>query len=218
MRKCSLSIRSLQMPHEREFVCWWKQALDVLSQAPELADVAALALERGEGLLASRDLMKSMVRAVCGQQVSNRAALALSSRVLEAAKGCEALLLAQRLASFGEDGLRGLGLSKTKAQALAGLSELYREGTIAPQGAQALSDAELIDVLTSVKGVGPWTAHMILIFGLGRPDVWPVGDYGIKKALACRGLDAACHEKFAPWRTAAAWLLWRSQTQTPVQY
>ncbi len=206
------------MTHKQAFVCWWTQAIEALQKAPELADVAALALERGEGLLASPDLMASMVRAVCGQQVSSAAAKAMSSKVLQAA-GCAAgQELAQRLAALGEERLRLLGLSKTKAQALAGLSELYLQGTLAPERVGRLADAEIMDVLTSVKGVGPWTAHMILIFGLGRPDVWPAGDYGIKKALARRGIEAAGHEKFAPWRTAAAWLLWRSQTQTPVQY
>ena len=75
------------MTHKQAFVCWWTQALEALQKAPELADVAALALERGEGLLASPDLMASMVRAVCGQQVSSAAAKAMSSKVLQAA-GC----------------------------------------------------------------------------------------------------------------------------------
>ena len=83
---------------------------------------------------------------------------------------------------------------------------------------ESLDDAAVRARLTAVKGVGPWTADMVLIFGLNRPDVWAQTDFGLRKALEKTGLDAKDPQVWAPWRTAATWLLWQSLTATPVQY
>ncbi len=206
---------------QASLVSWWDEALGALESRPAaqpLAGLIALSREKREGLLASDDLMRSIVRAVCGQQVSNAVAMKLAGNVLAAAGGARSLDLARSLADLGPQGLASCGLSKGKAAALAALAALYASGEINEAACAAAADDEISERLTAVKGVGPWTAHMILIFGLGRPDVWPGGDYGIKKALAALDMVPGPHEEFAPYRTAAAWLLWRSITQTPVQY
>lgn len=199
-------------------VSWWGRALDALAVHPELTELVALSRRRGEALLAAGDLMRSIVRAVSGQQVSNAAALKLSNRVLAAVGNVRGHALAQRLAVLGPEGLRAQGLSRSKAQALNDLALRFAAGEINEAALANLSDHEVALRLTAVRGVGPWTAHMILIFGLGRPDVWPLGDYGLRKALQQAGISEGPHEEYAPWRTAATWLLWRSLTQSPVQY
>jgi len=116
--------------------------------------------------------------------------------------------------------LRAVGLSNQKAGYIRNIAQAAKDG-IVPDSRQAnrMSDDELIDSLTSIKGVGRWTVEMMLIFRLGRPDVLPVTDYGIQKgfALAKRlaGLPKPkelliAGECWAPHRTVAAWYLWRT--------
>ena len=98
------------------------------------------------------------------------------------------------------------------------LLQKYVEGSFTAPALESLDDAAVRARLTAVKGVGPWTADMVLIFGLNRPDVWAQTDFGLRKALEKTGLDAKDPQVWAPWRTAATWLLWQSLTATPVQY
>lgn len=95
-------------------------------------------------------------------------------------------------------------------------------GQLTPEALNPLTDAEILGRLDDLPGVGPWTAHMVMIFGLNRPDVFPVDDFGVKKAAEALygSVEKAreLSEAWKPYRTAATWLLWRSRTQTPVQY
>lgn len=115
--------------------------------------------------------------------------------------------------------LRALGLSGKKAEYIVDLAANFAGGAVTPGRFPALADEEIIDQLVSVKGVGVWTAHMFLIFALNRPDVLPVGDFGVRKAMMLTyGLEAlpdkATMESIAaawrPWRSVASWYLWRS--------
>jgi DNA-3-methyladenine glycosylase II len=90
-----------------------------------------------------------------------------------------------------------------------------------------MDDEAVIDELTDVRGIGRWTAEMFLIFSLRRPDIWPVDDIGLQKAVALHYLDGArptpkvlrtLGERHAPWRTVATWYLWRSLDPMVVQY
>lgn len=125
---------------------------------------------------------------------------------------------ADALAGSSVDALRDLGLSQTKAGALVAIAQKYVEGSFTAPALEALDDTAVRSRLTAVKGVGPWTADMVLIFGLNRPDVWAQTDFGLRKALEMTGLGAKDPLTWAPWRTAATWLLWQRLTSTPVQY
>jgi DNA-3-methyladenine glycosylase II len=114
--------------------------------------------------------------------------------------------------------LRRVGLSWMKVGALKDLARHVLDGRLDPQGLARLSDEEVVESVTRVKGIGLWSAQMHLIFSLGRMDVWPTGDLGVRKGLArLRGLPAppspdaaeAMGEPWRPWRTMAAWYLWR---------
>jgi DNA-3-methyladenine glycosylase II len=162
----------------------------------------------------------SLVRAVVYQQLTGKAAATILGRVL-------ALYPAKRFPSpedlLGTPArrLRGAGLSRAKAKALKDLAAKTIEGVVPPttRALLKLSDADIIERLTSVHGVGSWTVEMMLIFTLGRPDVWPATDFGVRKGIAlCYKLKELptpkqvmiYGERWRPHRSAAAWYLWRA--------
>lgn len=203
-----------------KLVSWWEDALDHLKSDSALAPL--IEKSRGDGLMPCTDLFTAMVRAVCGQQVSNAAALKAKDRVLKAAEEASPGNYPLGIHTLGLEGLKGLGLSGAKQSALWNLAQGALTGTLTHEELDSLTDDEVLAHLTAIKGVGPWTAHMILIFGLNRPDVFPVGDYGLRAAgLKVFGnLDTMLSVSTAwrPYRTAATWLLWRDRTGFAVRY
>ena len=201
-------------------VSWWEDALDHLKSDSALAPL--IEKSRGDGLMPCTDLFTAMVRAVCGQQVSNAAALKAKDRVLKAAEEASPGNYPLGIHTLGLEGLKGLGLSGAKQSALWNLAQGALPGTLTHKKLDSLTDDEVLARLTAIKGVGPWTAHMILIFGLNRPDVFPLGDYGLKAAgLKLFGnLDTmlSVSDTWRPYRTAATWLLWRDRTGFAVRY
>lgn len=201
-------------------VSWWEDALDHLKSDSALAPL--IEKSRGDGLMPCTDLFTAMVRAVCGQQVSNAAALKAKDRVLKAAEEASPGNYPLGIHTLGLEGLKWLGLSGAKQSALWNLAQGALTGTLTHEALSSLTDDEVLARLTAIKGVGPWTAHMILIFGLNRPDVFPVGDYGLRTAgLKVFGnLDTMLSVSTAwrPYRTAATWLLWRDRTGFAVRY
>ena len=201
-------------------VPWWDAALKHLAKEPHFA--AVIKDSAGDGLWISRNLFRSMVRAVCGQQVNNAAAVRLSKAVITAAKAKKKGTLAKGVLALKETGLKECGLSPTKTAALLGLAAGFDAGRFTRKRLSKLNDEAILAELQSVKGVGPWTAHMILIFGLNRPDVFAAGDFGVKESFRTLfgNLDTMLEVSNAwkPYRTAATWLLWRSRTPNPVRY
>ncbi|RIH86179.1 putative bifunctional transcriptional activator/DNA repair enzyme AlkA [Meiothermus luteus] len=158
-----------------------------------------------------------LLGSVVGQQLSSKAAGAIWRR-LEGRFPLEPGVLAQ--ASF-ED-LRAVGLSAAKVRCVWALSRFALEGGL--QGVEGLPDPEVVRRLTQLKGVGVWTAQMFLMFGLGRPDVWPLLDLGLRRGAQRvygvadqRGLELL-GERFRPYRSHAAWYLWRAVEDPSVTY
>lgn len=203
-----------------KLVSWWDDALGHLKGDFVLASLMEKA--RGDGLLTCTDLFSSMIRAVCGQQVSNATAAKTRDRVLQAAEQAAPGYLPLGIQILGSPGLKGLGLSATKSAALAGLAQGYLSGALTEKTLNGLTDEAVLSRLVQIRGVGPWTAHMILIFGLNRPDVFPVDDYGLKTSgvKLFGNLDTMLERSRAwrPYRTAATWLLWRDRTGFAVRY
>jgi DNA-3-methyladenine glycosylase II len=117
-----------------------------------------------------------------------------------------------------EAAVRRCGLSRQKQAYLKDLAERFLAGHIPARGISRLSDDQIIEMLTQVKGIGRWTAEMFLMFVLNRPDVWPVDDLGLRKAVgrafAMKSVPSIrtvrrLGEQFRPWRTVATWYLWR---------
>jgi DNA-3-methyladenine glycosylase II len=134
---------------------------------------------------------------------------------------------ARRVAGLDPAAMAACGLSRRKVEYLQDLAGHFIDRRIQPARWKNRDDETLIAELTGVRGIGRWTAEMFLIFNLQRPDVWPVDDIGLQKAVALHYLDGArptpkilrLHgERHAPWRTVATWYLWRSLDPAVVQY
>lgn len=163
------------------------------------------------------DLVDALARAILFQQLSGKAAATIVGRVERASGG--RILRAERIAALSDETLRSCGVSGNKARALRDLCTRALDGELPRTGElNRLNEDAIVERLTSVRGIGRWTVEMLLMFRLGRPDVFPVDDLGIRKGLArLRGLDTmpaskqalALAEPWTPFRSLACVYLWR---------
>ena len=167
----------------------------------------------------ARSPFESLVTAVTHQQLNGKAAQTILGRV-------KALFPERKfptpddLLRAPEESLRGAGLSRAKTAAVRDIAVKTVEGIVPTSRAIAkLDDAEILERLTSIRGVGPWTVEMLLIFKLGRPDVLPATDYGVQQGFAITYRREALPkpkellehgERWRPFRSVAAWYLWRA--------
>ena len=168
------------------------------------------------------DLWWSLVDAIMSQQLSVKAASTIIGRL--EALGARGRPTPAELLAMDGDALRAVGLSRAKVRYVKDLAARWLDGSLHHARIPAMTDEEVIAELTQVKGIGTWTAEMILIFTLGRPDVLPVDDLAVRVAvqqhygLAARpGRDELLHigEPWRPWRTLASRYLWRSLGKSP---
>ncbi len=157
----------------------------------------------------------ALVRAIVFQQLAGGAATVIHGRLLTAVGG---RATAASVLALGHDGLRAQGLSAAKAASLLDLAQSVESGSLDLDALDSEPEAEVVKELSRVRGIGVWTAQMFCMFELGRPDVWPVTDYGVRKGYAqAYGLPEpppprqleTFGEPFRPHRSAAAWYLWR---------
>jgi methylated-DNA-[protein]-cysteine S-methyltransferase len=171
-------------------------------------------------LQATPDLFGALAEAIVHQQLTTRAAATIFARVRALFPRARRAPTPRQILDASDAELRGAGLSRAKVLALRDLAQKAAEGGI-PTLAEArrMQDAELVERLTAVRGIGPWTVEMLLIFRLGRPDVLPADDYGVRKGFAVafrrrevparRDLDRRA-ARWKPYRTVASWYLWRA--------
>jgi len=161
----------------------------------------------------------ALAESIAYQQLSGKAAATIFGRV-RALYPKKKWLDPEQLLATPDEILRAAGLSRAKTAALKDLAAKTIDGTV-PTGRALIrmSDDEIITRLTAVRGIGRWTVEMLLLFDLGRPDVWPVDDYGVRKGFAKtfgrRKLPTSKQlmkfgEKWRPYRSAAAWYFWRA--------
>ena len=162
---------------------------------------------------------EALAESIVYQQFTGKAAATIYARLCKSF-GSRRCPSPEKIADAALDQLRAAGLSRNKAAALRDLAYKVLDGDIPTRrAAEKLSDEELVERLTAVKGIGRWTVEMFLIFTLGRPDVLPLDDYGVRKGFArAYGRDvlprpkelATQGERWRPYRTAASWYLWRA--------
>jgi DNA-3-methyladenine glycosylase II len=169
---------------------------------------------------------ETLLEAILYQQLNGKAAATIHRRVREYFGGDPTPKL---LLDVPEDRLRGCGVSGNKIKAMKDLAAKTLDGTVPSHAAiMKMPDADIVERLTEVRGIGPWTVEMLLIFRLGRPDVLPVTDYGVRKGYALtflklpktRPVEAKDlpkadvlfrrGRKWAPFRSVASWYLWRA--------
>ncbi|HUG31034.1 MAG TPA: DNA-3-methyladenine glycosylase 2 family protein [Candidatus Limnocylindria bacterium] len=160
--------------------------------------------------------LASLARAIVFQQLATRAAAAIHGRFVAAIGGA---VSAEAILATDAAALRGAGLSAAKTTALRDLATKVVDGTVPLHGLEALDDDDIVARLTTVRGIGRWTAEMFLLFELQRPDVWPVDDLGVRhgwrlihdepELLKPRELQAA-GERFRPYRSVVALFCWHA--------
>lgn len=167
---------------------------------------------------------QALVESIIGQQLSVKAAASIKQRFLDLFNG--AFPEPNAILSKTVEELRSAGLSGAKARYVQDLAQHVLEGALQFSHFDQLSNEEIAKELTAVKGIGEWTAHMFLMFCMGRPDVLPIGDLGIKNGIrALYGLDhlstpddirtIAAENKWHPYESVACWYIWQSLDNAP---
>jgi len=173
-------------------------------------------MRRGEAFM-------TLARAICGQQISVKAAQSVWNRVCE----CVGEITPANVLQRKRPQLRACGLSDRKTEYIADLAQHFADGKIHERNWPRMDDEAIIAELTDVRGIGRWTAEMFLMFNLLRPDVFPLGDLGLQKGIRVSyfkgrkislGRMRKLGEKWRPWRSVATWYLWRSLDPLPVEY
>jgi DNA-3-methyladenine glycosylase II len=165
----------------------------------------------------------TLARAIVGQQISTKAADAVWNKftAVVGKRPSPAAVLKTDL-----EGLRAAGLSQRKAEYVQDLATHFSERRVHPEKWASMPDEDVVDELVAIRGIGRWTAEMFLIFNLQRPDVLPLDDLGLLKAISLHYFSGEPVSRFEarevslawqPWRTVATWYLWRSLDPT-VQY
>jgi DNA-3-methyladenine glycosylase II len=181
--------------------------------------------------LASRgDPFSTLARSIVGQQISVKAADAVWARLSAACPQMTPATVLRRRATT----LRGCGLSARKVEYLRDLAAHFDDSRVEPDTFVAMEDEAIIERLTDIRGIGRWTAEMFLIFNLLRPNVLPLDDLGLLKAVSLHYLGGVSTREllsragrervrqlaapWTPWSSVATWYLWRSLDPLPVEY
>ena len=200
---------------------WSKARRHLLGADPVLAKI----MERcgPEQLVPRNDAFFSLARSIVGQQISVKAAQSIWDRLVKELGGMTVI----KVAAANQERLRSCGITRQKSGYLLDLAKHFRDGKFGTQGWNKLDDEQVIENLIQVRGVGRWPAELFLIFHLLRPDVLPLGDIGIQKAMRLHFNDRnpmsedamrAKAEPWRPWRSVAGWYLWRGLDPHPVDY
>jgi len=186
---------------------------------PRLAALIARSLRYNVKPVQSLRPFDALAESIAYQQLSGKAAATIFGRV-RALYPRQKYLDPKKILATPNDSFRAAGLSRSKIAALKDLAAKTIDGTVPSARAIAqMSDEEIIVRLTEVRGIGRWTVEMLLLFDLGRPDVWPVDDYGVRKGFAKifgrRKLPTPKQlmkfgKKWRPYRSMAAWYFWRA--------
>jgi len=189
---------------------------------PRMAQLIARSLRYNVKPVGVARAFDALAESIAYQQLSGKAAATIWKRV-RALYSKRKFLDPQLVLDTPEETLRAAGLSRSKVAALKDLAAKTIDGTVPTARHLArMSDEEIIARLTMVRGIGTWTAQMLLLFDLGRPDVWPHTDYGVRKGFAKtfgrRKLPTPKQllrlgEKWRPYRSVAAWYFWRALDQ-----
>lgn len=201
---------------------YWQQACQALSACDPV--MRQLIAQFPGAMLESRGCaFTTLARSIVGQQISVKAAESVWQRVIAAIPDItpQAIIAAEHAL------LRSCGLSTRKAVYLQDLSQHFTAGNLRETAWESMHDEAIIKQLIQIKGIGRWTAEMFLIFHLQRPDVLPLDDIGLQRAISQHYLNQQAADKntiielakpWQPWRSVATWYLWRSLDPLPVAY
>lgn len=200
---------------------YWSDAIRHLSSDKVLKKI--INNYKGETLVSRGDAFETLLRSIVGQQISVKAAATIWDRLVKTIKSAKV----DNLLEANPADLKAAGLSERKITYCQDLAQHFKTGKINTRNWHKLSDEEIINELVAVKGIGRWTAEMFLIFYLLRPDVYPIADLGLQKAISknfnkkypmSEKVMLKLAKNWQPYRTVATWYLWRALDPLPVEY
>lgn len=201
---------------------YWAQAIEELNAHDPVLRIL-IRNNAGPYLESRGDAFVTLARSIIGQQISVQTAESVWQKLLESVGA----LGPAAIARMDPARLRACGLSSKKSDYLVDLAEHFLDGSLDHSGWGNLDDDQLIAELTKVKGVGRWTAEMFLIFFMMRPNILPIDDIGLQRAMSLHYNNGKPLSKlkmrqigagWTPWCTVATWYLWRSLDPVPVEY
>ena len=201
---------------------WWEQAVFYLSDNDPI--MKNIINNHNEDYLQSRDdPFNALCRTIIGQQISVKAAASIWNKFATGTKNINP----KNVIKYGNNNIRKCGISNKKAEYIIGLSNFFIENPDSVNLWKKMDDKSIIKELCQLKGIGPWSAEMFLMFCLLRPDVLPLGDLGLRRAVGKNYLNTfdptyeeveKIAKKWIPYRSAATWFLWKSIDPIPVAY
>ena len=203
---------------------YWRRAKRELARADPILATIIRGARPAIALTSRGDPFQTLARSIVGQQISVKAAESVWQRLVLSVGGEPT---PEHVAATPPDVLKATGLSQRKAEYVGDLARHFATGRLDPDGWRAMDDEAIIYLLTEVRGVGRWTAEMFLIFNLMRPDVLPVADLGLQRAVSLHYRNGRVMSErtlrrialpWTPWRSVATWYLWRSLEPAPVEY
>ena len=201
---------------------YWAEATSALTSRDNVLRVL-IRNHDGPSLQSRSDAFVTLARSIIGQQISVQAAESVWQKLLESVGS----LGPATIVRMDPARLRACGLSSKKSSYLIDLAEHFLDGSLEIEKWGDREDEHLIEELTKVKGIGRWTAEMFLIFFMMRPNILPIDDIGLQRAMSLHYNNGkplsklkmrSIANEWQPWRTVATWYLWRSLDPIPVEY
>jgi DNA-3-methyladenine glycosylase II len=202
---------------------YWNKAKKILSKKDKI--MKKLIIKYKDGFLITRnDVFYSLCKSIIGQQISVAAA---NSVFLKFKKKCKSKINAKTVNKLTFSSLKNCGLSKQKVRGIKELAKKTINSSFKPNLIKKMSDEEAIEYLSDLRQVGRWSAEMILLFTFNRPNIWPLQDIGLLRAISNNYKKKyfppeiflkKLNKKFTPYCSVATWYLWRSIDDEPIQY
>ena len=202
---------------------YWSKAKKILSKRDKV--MKKLINDYQDASLVTRnDIFFSLCKSIIGQQIS---VVAANSVFLRFKKKCKNKINARTVSKLSFSSLKSCGLSKQKVKGIKDLAKRTQNKTFKPSLIKKMTDEEAIEYLSDLRQVGRWSAEMILLFTFNRPNIWPLQDIGLlravsnnynKKYFPPKSFLDKLYKKFTPYCSVATWYLWRSIDNEPIQY
>ena len=201
---------------------WWNEALNHLSKSDKIMEKIIM-LYPDASLNSRGDPFMALSRTIVGQQISVKAAASVRQNIEANIK----TFIPKNIIQYGIKNLRKCGTSERKAEYLVNIANYFITNPNIVKELERLSDREVVDELCKLKGIGPWSAEMFLIFCLLRQDILPMGDLGLRKGIGINYLNKKnpsdneikkISKSWRPYRSAATWFLWRSIDPITIAY
>jgi len=202
---------------------YWKKAKKILSKKDKV--MKKLIFKYKDGSLGTRnDVFYSLCKSIIGQQISVAAA---NSVFFKFKKKCKGVINAKKVNKLSFAVLKNCGLSRQKVRGIKDLAKKTINNNFKPNLIKKMSDEEAIEYLSNLKQIGRWSAEMVLLFTFNRPNIWPLQDIGLLRAISNNYKKkyfppkiflAKLNKRFTPYCSVATWYLWRSIDDEPIQY